>query len=142
MKEVMLYTDGSCLGNPGPGGWASILKYNDIEKVLSGGSSETTNNRMELTAAVEGLKVLKFPCKVILTTDSQYLVNAFNKQWIYSWKATNFKGRPNSDLWEILYELSTIHEITFKWVKGHAGHPFNERCDKEAQRQARIYSNT
>lgn len=140
MKEIELYTDGSCLNNPGPGGWCAILKFGDIEKIISGGDYNTTNNRMELSAVIAGLQALNYPCSVTVTTDSQYVVNAFNKSWIYSWEKAGFKGRINSDLWIELLRLSRIHSIKFNWIKGHAGHKYNEACDTEAQKQAHLYS--
>ena len=140
LKAVELYTDGSCLQNPGPGGWAAILKYGEHERMISGGESFTTNNRMELTGVIEGLKLLKYECKVVVTTDSQYVVNAFNKGWVYNWEKQKFKDRLNSDLWKMLLTLVRKHEVEFKWIKGHAGHKYNEECDKEAVRQSRKYS--
>ena len=136
MKEVELYTDGACRGNPGRGGWGAILVYGKHEKELSGGERETTNNRMELTAAIEGLSALKEPCKVTLYSDSKYLVDAFLLEWVYSWRDKGWKrGKEklkNPDLWERLYELTEYHSVTFVWVKGHDGHSYNERCDKLA----------
>lgn len=140
LKEVELYTDGSCLQNPGPGGWAAILRYGEHERTISGGDEFTTNNRMELTGVIEGLKLLKYECKVIVTTDSQYVVNAFNKGWVYNWEKQKFKDRLNADLWKELLVLVRRHEVEFRWIKGHAGHKFNEACDKEAVRQSRKYS--
>lgn len=136
MKEVSIYTDGACRGNPGPGGWGSVLVYGRYEKELSGGERETTNNRMELTAAIEGLSALKEPCKVTLYSDSKYLVDAFLQDWVEGWRAKGWRrGREelkNPDLWEKLYNLTRTHDVTFVWVKGHAGHNYNERCDKLA----------
>ena len=145
MKTVYIYTDGSCSGNPGPGGWGSILKYNSVEKELSGGNAETTNNRMELTAVIEALKALKEPCNVELYTDSQYVCNSINNEWVYSWKRNNWKKadkKPalNVDLWEELLKLLEIHNVRFNWIKGHAGHPENERCDKLAVEQTALNS--
>lgn len=133
-KHVDIYTDGACSGNPGPGGYGVILKYGSYEKELSGGESSTTNNRMELTAAIEGLSLLKEPCDVTLYTDSQYLVNSIEKGWARSWKQRGWvkadkKPALNADLWEKLLALLDIHNVSFVWVKGHAGHPENERCD-------------
>lgn len=136
MQEVVLYSDGSCLKNPGPGGWASILVCRGVEKELCGGEADTTNNRMELTAVIEGLSILKFPCRVYVVTDSQYVVNAFKNGWIYNWKEQGFSGRPNADLWIKLFDLVVEHQVTFTWIKGHAGHEYNERCDKLAKREA------
>ncbi len=136
MKEVELYTDGACRGNPGRGGWGAILVYGKFERELSGGERETTNNRMELTAAIVGLEALKEPCRVTLYSDSKYLVDAFLLGWVESWRAHGWRrGRDelkNPDLWARLYELTNIHEVNFVWVKGHNGHDYNERCDKLA----------
>jgi len=133
MKKVALYTDGACRGNPGKGGWGAILVYGRYEKELSGGEKETTNNRMELMAAIEGLSALKEPCSVTLYSDSKYLVDAFLQGWVYSWREHGWKrGKDelkNPDLWERLYSLTQIHEVEFIWVKGHNGHSYNERCD-------------
>ena len=137
LKKVMIYTDGGCSGNPGPGGYGVILKYEDYSKEISGGFRLTTNNRMELIAAIEGLKTLRYPCDVSLFSDSKYLVEAFNKGWLFNWKKKNWKKSDkkdvlNIDLWEQLYDLSKKHKITFHWVKGHNGHIENERCDRLA----------
>ena len=134
MKEVTLYTDGACRGNPGRGGWGAVLVYGKFEKELSGGERETTNNRMELTAAIEGLSALKEPCAVTLYSDSKYLVSAYEEGWVYSWERENFRGGKvkNPDLWQKMLELTRLHKVTFVWVKGHAGNPYNERCDKLA----------
>ena len=137
MKTVTLYTDGACSGNPGPGGWGAILEYNGIEKELSGGEENTTNNRMELTAVIRGLQALKEPCIVELYSDSKYVIDALEKGWAVSWQRNGWKKadkKPalNPDLWEKLLELVGFHEVTIDWVKGHAGHPENERCDKLA----------
>lgn len=136
MKEVELYTDGACRGNPGRGGWGAILVYGKYEKELSGGERETTNNRMELTAAIEGLSALRERCSVTLYSDSKYLVDAFLLGWVESWRAAGWKrGKEklkNPDLWQTLYELVSSHEVKFVWVKGHDGHSYNERCDKLA----------
>ena len=136
MKQVSLYTDGACRGNPGRGGWGAILVYGKYEKELSGGEPLTTNNRMELMAAIEGLSALREPCEVVLYSDSKYLVDAFVEGWIYSWKEKGWKrGKEplkNPDLWEKLYSLTEIHTVQFVWVKGHNGHDYNERCDKLA----------
>ena len=136
-KEVCLYTDGACSGNPGPGGWGAILEYNGTERELSGGEEDTTNNRMELTAVIEGFGALKEPCRVTLYTDSQYVANAVNKGWADSWRKNGWRKadkKPvlNIDLWEKLLPLLDIHEVTIVWIRGHSGHPFNERCDKLA----------
>ena len=135
--EVQIYTDGACKGNPGCGGWASILVFGEKEKMISGGHTKTTNNRMELMAVVNGLKALKKPCKVTVTSDSEYVVNAINRGWLKSWVSKNtLKDRPNNDLWAELLTLLDRHTVKFMWIKGHDGHPYNERCDKEAVRMA------
>ena len=132
-KEVNLYTDGACRGNPGKGGYGAILVYGSYEKELSGGERETTNNRMELMAAIVGLEALKESCIVKLYSDSKYLVDAFNLGWVESWRAAGWRrGKDelkNPDLWVRLYEQVERHEVEFIWVKGHAGHKYNERCD-------------
>lgn len=137
MKEVCLYTDGACSGNPGPGGYGAILVFGDTEKELSGGEKNTTNNRMELMAAIVGLETLKEPCRVILTSDSRYLVDAIEKKWLENWQKRGWKkadGKPalNVDLWTRLQAQLDRHEVTFRWIRGHAGHPYNERCDRLA----------
>ena len=137
MKKVEVQTDGACRGNPGKGGWGAVLVYNGREKELSGGEAETTNNRMELTAAIKALKQLREPCEVTLTSDSKYLIDAITKGWVYSWRAKNWKKSDGSkalniDLWEELLPLLETHKVNFVWVKGHDGHPYNERCDKLA----------
>mgnify|MGYP000969500860 FL=1 len=134
MKKVEIFTDGACSGNPGPGGWGAVLRFGGREKELCGGDDDTTNNRMELTACIEALSALKEPCEVTLTTDSQYVVNGMTKGWASSWQKNGWiksdkKPAQNSDLWEKLLELSKQHKLTFVWIKGHAGHPENERCD-------------
>lgn len=134
MKTVEIFTDGACSGNPGPGGWGAVLRFAGKEKELSGGEKETTNNRMELTAVIKALSALKEPCKVMLTTDSKYVCDAVNQRWVYGWKANGWrkadkKPALNVDLWEELLPLLETHEVEFLWVKGHAGHPENERCD-------------
>lgn len=137
MKTVYIFTDGACSGNPGPGGWGAVLRYNTAEKELSGSEKDTTNNRMELTACIEALKMLKEPCRVELTTDSQYVVNGITKGWAESWRRNGWKKsdkKPalNSDLWGELLDLCQRHEVNFNWIKGHAGHAENERCDRLA----------
>ncbi len=136
-KKIELFTDGACSGNPGPGGWGAILRYKNREKELSGGEKNTTNNRMELTAVIKGLEALKEPCEVILTTDSKYVADGIVKGWAKSWQKNGWrkadkKPALNPDLWERLLELLDIHSVTVNWVKGHAGHPENERCDRLA----------
>lgn len=134
MKHVDIYTDGACRGNPGVGGWGAILVYNGHERELSGGETCTTNNRMELTAAIRALEVLKEPCAVTLTSDSRYLVDGVTRGWAASWRARGWiKGDKtpalNPDLWGQLLDLLEKHKVEFVWVHGHAGHPYNERCD-------------
>ncbi len=134
MKTVTLYTDGACSGNPGPGGWAAILSFNGAEKALSGGEDATTNNRMELTAVIQGLQALKEPCTVELYSDSKYVVDALEKGWAAAWRRKNWiksdkKPALNPDLWEILLNLAEKHEIHCHWVKGHGDNPQNNRCD-------------
>lgn len=137
MKKIEIYTDGACSGNPGKGGWGAILVYNNNEKELNGGEPETTNNRMELTAVISALKALKEPCEVSLTTDSKYVCDAVTKGLVYSWQKNGWKKadkKPalNVDLWKQLLPLLEKHRVIFNWVKGHNGHPYNERCDKLA----------
>ena len=137
MKSVELFTDGACSGNPGPGGWGAILRFGSAEKELSGGETETTNNRMELTAVIEGLSALKEPCIVKLTTDSKYVADGVTKGWAESWRKNGWrkadkKPALNPDLWEKLLDLLKIHQVEICWVKGHAGHIENERGDKLA----------
>jgi ribonuclease HI len=137
MKQVSIYTDGACSGNPGPGGWAAILIYQGREKALSGGERETTNNRMELTAVIAALEALKEPCQAELWSDSRYVVDALEKGWARSWRAKGWmrnKKEPalNPDLWERLLELTEAHELRCHWVKGHADNPYNNRCDAMA----------
>ena len=138
MEEVTIYTDGACSGNPGPGGWGTILMYKENKKEISGGNKETTNNIMELTAVIEGLKALKYPCKVKIYSDSAYVVNGFNQKWIDSWikngwKNSNKEEVKNKELWQELYELTKIHEVEFIKVKGHADNEHNNRCDELAR---------
>ena len=142
MKEVELYTDGSCSGNPGPGGWGAILRFRGLEKELSGGERETTNNRMELTAAIRGLEALKEPCRVALYTDSQYIANAINQHWLVNWKKRGGNKADkspvlNRELWETLDAQLSRHDVTFHWVKGHADNAYNNRCDALAVAQTR-----
>ena len=138
MEKVVIYTDGACSGNPGPGGWGAILMYKGVKKEISGGSKQTTNNIMELTAVIEGLKMLKFPCEVDLYSDSAYVVNAFEQKWIYGWIKKNWKtasGDPvkNRELWEELYGLTKTHTVNFIKVKGHSDNEYNNRCDELAR---------
>jgi ribonuclease HI len=145
MKTVYLFTDGACSGNPGPGGWGAILRFNGHEKELSGGEANTTNNRMELSAVIFALAQLKEPCHVTLYSDSQYVCNALTLGWAKMWKANGWmrnKKDPalNPELWDKLLKLCEIHEVEVVWVKGHAGHPENERCDRLAVAAASKYS--
>ena len=146
MKKVELYTDGACRGNPGRGGWGAILVYGDKEKELSGGEPMTTNNRMELMAAIEGLAALRVPCEVTLTSDSKYLVDAINKGWLESWKKNGWRKADKSavlnvELWQRIDELLSVHSVSFVWVHGHTGHPYNERCDALATAFADSFKN-
>ena len=140
-KHVVAYTDGSALGNPGPGGYGAILRNGEHEKELSGGFRNTTNNRMEIMAAIEALKALKEPCRVTLYTDSQYLANAITKGWAERWQRNNWMRNKseralNPDLWAVLLELCRTHEVEFSWTRGHAGNALNERCDRLAREAA------
>lgn len=142
-KIVEIFTDGACKGNPGPGGWGVLLRYGNVEKELFGGEPETTNNRMELMAAIEGLKALKQPSSVILTTDSQYVRKGIT-EWMTGWKRKNWKtaaGKPvkNQDLWQLLDEQSQCHNIDWQWIKGHAGHRENEIADQLACKGAEAF---
>ena len=137
MKHVDIFTDGACRGNPGRGGWGAVLVYKGVEKELSGGEPMTTNNRMELSAVIAALSALREPCEITLTSDSKYVVDAVTKGWARSWQARGWikpdkSPALNPDLWEKLLKLLDYHDVTFVWVKGHAGHPYNERCDKLA----------
>ncbi len=134
MKHVDIYTDGACRGNPGKGGWGAILVFGSVEKELSGGESMTTNNRMELLGAIRAMEAHKEPCEITLTSDSKYLTDAINQGWLESWKKRGWKKADKSpvlnvELWQRIDELISIHEVTFVWVHGHAGHHYNERCD-------------
>ncbi|NCF17080.1 MAG: ribonuclease HI [Haliea sp.] len=138
MKQVEIFTDGACRGNPGPGGWGALLRYGEVERELYGGESETTNNRMELRAAIEALKALKEPCAVTLTTDSVYVRNGIT-QWLQGWKKKGWKTagkKPvkNIDLWQALDEQNQRHQVDWHWVKGHSGHRENEIADQLANR--------
>ena len=139
MEEVTIYTDGACSGNPGPGGWGAILMYKENKKEISGGKKDTTNNVMELTAVIEALKLLKYPCKVKLYSDSAYVVNAFLQNWVINWQRNNWKTadkkkKKNKELWQELVELTNIHDITFIKVKGHSDNEYNNRCDELARK--------
>ena len=143
-KTVTVYTDGACSGNPGPGGWGAILRYGPHEKAISGGEAETTNNRMELTAAIMALQALNEPCAVELYTDSRYLADALEKGWVYNWRRNGWrkpdkKPALNVDLWEQLLALLEIHEVRLHWVRGHADNEFNNRCDALAVAESRKF---
>ena len=144
MKEVTVFTDGACSGNPGPGGWGAILRFGAYEKELSGGEASTTNNRMELSAVIAGLSALKEPCRVTVVTDSKYVYDGMAKGWAEGWRRRGWRradGSPalNSDPWERLLDLAAKHDVSFCWVKGHSGHPENERCDRLAVAQYEKY---
>ena len=144
MKTITIYTDGACSGNPGPGGWGAILRYRDTEKELSGGAAETTNNRMELTAVIEALRLLREPCIVELYSDSKYVIDALSKGWARGWKARGWvksdkKPALNPDLWEQLLALTDTHQVRCHWVKGHAENEKNNRCDQMAVAESRKY---
>ena len=145
MKEVDMYTDGACKGNPGAGGFCCILRYKGKEKLVSGGEANTTNNRMELCAVISGLEILREPCEVTVYSDSKYVVDAMKLGWARGWKEkgwkkSNGKTALNTDLWERLLSLSEMHRLRFVWVKGHDGHEYNERCDREAVAQAEKFT--
>ena len=145
MKQVELYTDGACSGNPGPGGWGAILIFKGIEKELSGGEKSTTNNRMELTAVIEGLSALKESCIVELYSDSKYVIDGLSKGWAASWRAKGWKKadkKPalNPDLWETLLTLTEKHQMRYHWVKGHAENPYNNRCDELAVAESKKFN--
>lgn len=138
MDKVIIYTDGACGGNPGPGGWGSILMMGENKREISGGKKDTTNNVMELTAVIEALKLLKRPCKVDLYSDSAYVVNAFLQNWILGWIKNGWKNSSkeevkNKELWQELFSLTKIHDVTFHKVKGHADNEYNNRCDELAR---------
>ena len=149
MKQVEIYTDGACSGNPGPGGWGAVLRYRSTdgqvyEKELSGGDASTTNNRMELTAFIEAVGLLKEPCEIRYCSDSQYVINGLEKGWAKGWRARGWKKADkspalNPDLWAKALDLAEKHQITYVWVKGHAGHPENERCDQLAVAQSKAH---
>ena len=141
MKEVIIYTDGACRGNPGPGGWGALIKFDTTEKEIFGGQNNTTNNQMELSAAIEGLSILKEPCSVELFTDSKYVMDGIT-QWIQNWKKNNWKTSAkkevkNKELWQQLDRLMSYHQVQWHWVKGHAGNELNERCDQLARSAAK-----
>ena len=144
MKQVTIYTDGACSGNPGPGGWGAILEWNGVEKELSGGEAQTTNTRMELTGVIRALSALKEPCEVDLYTDSKYVLDALTKGWAKSWRARGWvkadkKPALNPDLWQTLLELTERHTMHYHWVKGHADNPKNNRCDQMAVAESRKF---
>ena len=144
MKTVTIYTDGACSGNPGPGGWGAILRYKDTEKELSGGAADTTNNRMELTAVIEALALLKEPCVVELYSDSKYVIDGLSKGWARGWQKQGWiksdkKPALNPDLWERLLDLTDRHEMRYHWVKGHAENEKNNRCDQMAVAESKKF---
>ena len=144
MKKITIYTDGACSGNPGPGGWGAILEYKGVRKEISGGEAETTNNRMELMGIIRALEQLKEPCDITFCSDSKYVMDGLSKGWAKGWKRRGWKkadGSPalNPDLWEQALEQEARHQITYIWVKGHAGHPENERCDQLAVAQSKAH---
>lgn len=146
MEEIVIYTDGACSGNPGPGGWGSILMYKEHKKEIFGGQKNTTNNIMELTAVIEALKILKHKCNVKVYSDSAYVINAFNQKWIYGWKKNGWKNASkepvkNKELWEELYDLTQKHNVTFIKVKGHSDNEYNNRCDEMARNAIDMYRN-
>lgn len=145
LKDVKLYTDGSCIGNPGPGGWAYILVYKDKEGTGSGGAPHTTNNKMEITAVIAGIKRLKQPCNLTVYSDSKYVVNAFSEHWVDNWQRNGWRTSTgnsvkNIDEWKVLLNLMKPHVVHFKWVKGHASNPYNNRCDGMAVLESKKYS--
>lgn len=144
MKTVYIYTDGACSGNPGPGGWGAVLRYKSAEKKISGGEKETTNNRMELTAALRAFATLKEPCEVFFCSDSKYVIDGLQKGWAASWRARGWvkadkKPALNSDLWQQLLEATAPHTVHYQWIKGHAGHPENECCDAMAVAESKKF---
>lgn len=147
MKHVDIYTDGACSGNPGPGGWGAVLVFRGIEKELSGGEASTTNNRMELSAVIAALRALREPCDITLTSDSKYVIDAIEKGWARDWQQRGWvkkdkKPALNPDLWEELLTLLEPHTLHTVWVRGHNGHPYNERCDRLAVQQSHLYGAT
>ncbi len=144
MKTIKLYSDGACSGNPGPGGYCAILRFNEHEKVVQGGAADTTNNRMEMMAVIAALEALNEPCNVELYSDSKYVIDTLQKGWAKSWRSKGWKksdGKPalNADLWDRLLSLSETHHLDYHWIKGHSGHPMNERCDEIAVIQSQKY---
>lgn len=144
MKQIEIYTDGACSGNPGPGGWGAILRYNEHEKEISGGEANTTNNRMELSAVINALALLKEPCKVTLYNDSRYVVDAINKGWLRRWSTNGWRSSigpvANQELWKQVLALNANHVVCYHWVKGHSGNVLNERCDALATAAASRYT--
>ena len=143
MKDVTIYTDGACSGNPGPGGWGAVLIYKGVEKEISGGEPDTTNNRMELTAVIRALSLLKESCAVTVYTDSQYISRAITEGWLKKWKAAGFTkkgGLKNAELWRELDGLLQAHRVRFQWVKGHADNEYNNRCDAMAVAEREKYA--
>ncbi len=146
MEKIVVYTDGACSGNPGPGGWGAILMYKDVKKEISGGMKQTTNNIMEITAVIEGLKLIKYPCEVEVYSDSAYVVNAFNNNWIEGWIKKNWINSSkepvkNKELWQELYSLTKKHKVKFIKVKGHSDNEFNNRCDELAREAIKMCKN-
>jgi ribonuclease HI len=144
MKQITIYTDGACSGNPGPGGWGAVLEYKGQCKELSGGEANTTNNRMELLGIIRALECLKEPCEITFCSDSKYVIDGLSKGWAKSWRAKGWvksdkKPALNSDLWATLLDLCEPHKFHYQWIKGHAGHPQNERCDRMAVAEAAKY---
>ena len=140
MKKVDIYTDGACSGNPGAGGWGAILRYGAHEKELSGGEAQTTNHRMELTAVIQALSLLKEPCQVVVHSDSKYIIDAIQQGWAIKWKANGWmRNKKEKALNPELLQLLEIHQVEFHWIKGHAGHPENERCDRMAVAESQRY---
>ncbi len=140
MKKITLFSDGSALGNPGPGGFGAILRYGDKERIISGGEAHTTNNRMELLGVIEGLRALKEPCEVTVISDSSYVIRGIN-EWLEGWIKRNFAKVKNPDLWHEYIRVSAVHQINGVWVRGHNGHPENERCDQIAREEAEKQKN-
>ncbi|OHD85855.1 ribonuclease HI [Sulfuricurvum sp. RIFCSPLOWO2_12_FULL_43_24] len=141
MKKITLFSDGSALGNPGPGGFGAILRYGDKERIISGGEEHTTNNRMELLGVIEGLRAIKEPCDVTVISDSSYVIRGIN-EWLEGWIKRNFAKVKNPDLWQEYIKVSRGHRINGVWVRGHNGHPENEQCDQIAREEAEKYKNT
>ncbi|MEF9976132.1 MAG: ribonuclease HI [Oscillospiraceae bacterium] len=144
MKQITIYTDGACSGNPGPGGWGAVLDYKGTRREISGGDADTTNNRMEMMAFISALQLVKEPCEITLCSDSKYVIDGLSKGWAKGWRARGWvksdrKPALNSDLWAMLLDLTESHKITYNWIKGHAGHKENERCDALAVAQSQKF---